>query len=266
MNKIRNRIIFFIVIVIGCGWIGKLIDLILVKQPKGQSLGALVWLVTPFITALLLALVHKSEFKTLGVKPNFKGNGKWYFISFITFPGIAILTIIVATITDSIDLTQFEIRGFATTLFAWFIYNFFRTILEEIAWRGFLQERLILLKVNDWIIYLIISLVWTLWHIPYYLFFYDGNGLEMIASSFVILFSWGILFTEIYRTTRTIWPCVLLHATSNAIQYTMLGNYVVIDERWAFILSPTSSIVACSILIILGLMIRNHRLNRDRVL
>ena len=152
-------------------------------------------------------------------------------------------------------------QGFLTTIFSWYIYNFFRTILEEIAWRGFLQERLISLKVNDWAIYFITTFVWVLWHIPYYLFFIEGNGIEMIVSSFIILFSWGILFTEIYRVTRTIWPCVLLHATANAIQYTMMENYLLIDKKWEFIFAPTSSIVACTILIILGFLIRKHRLS-----
>ena len=263
MKKLKNRISLFIAIVVGCGWLGKIIDLILVEQPKGQSLGSLIWLVVPCITAILLAVVHKSEYKTLGLKPNLKGNAKWYFISFIIFPGIAILTISIAMITNTIDFTQFEMQGFVTTILTWFIYNFFRTILEEIAWRGFLQERLILLKVNDWMVYFIISMVWALWHIPYYLFFYEGNGLELIISSFVLLFSWSILYAEIYRISRTIWPCVLLHATSNAIQYTMLGNYLIMDEKMKFILSPTISLVACTISIMLGLIIRKYRLSRD---
>ncbi len=262
MIKLDKRIILFIVIVVGCGWLGKIIDLILVEQPKGQTLGFLIWLIMPFIFSVLLAVVHKSKYKTLGLKPRLKENGKWYFVSFITFPGIAILTIGMGLITGSIDSSQFEIKGFVTTLFIWFISNFFRTILEEMAWRGFLQERLIYLKVNDWLVYIITGTVWSLWHIPYYLFYYEGNSVEMIVSSFIILYSWSILFSEVYRVTRTIWPCVLLHATANAVQYTMLENYLVINEKREFIFSPTSSIVACAIAIILGLLIRKYRLSR----
>ncbi len=263
MKDLNKRILVFIAVVVGCGWFGKIIDLLLVGQPQGQSLGSLIWLVVPCITAVLLAVVHKSEYKTLGLKPNFKGNAKWYAVSFLIFPGIAILTISIAMITNTIDFTQFELQGFVTTILTWFIYNFFRTILEEIAWRGFLQERLILLKVNDWMVYFIVSLVWTLWHIPYYLFFYEGNAFELVLSSFVLLFSWSILYAEIYRISRTIWPCVLLHATSNAIQYTMLEHYLVMDEKMKIILSPTISLVACSISIMVGLYIRKYRLSRN---
>lgn len=265
MKKLRKRIIIFIIIVLICGWFGKIIDLVLTKQPEGQSLGSLVWLLTPFISSLLLALIHKSDYKTLGLKLKLKGNGKWYLVSLTAFPLIAALLIGIGSITKSIDLTKFEVRGFVTVLFSWFLYSFFRTILEEMAWRGFLQERLIRFEVNDWLIYLITALVWALWHIPYYLFFYKGNGAEMIVSCFFILFSWSILYSEIYRMTRSIWPCVLLHTTSNAIQYTMLENYITIDEKRELIFSPTGSITACAITILLGLIIRNYRLNKRKI-
>ncbi|MFA9466451.1 MAG: CPBP family intramembrane glutamic endopeptidase [Velocimicrobium sp.] len=265
MTNWSKRIIVFIVIVLTCGWLGKIVDLILTGQPEGHSLGLLIWLIMPFIASILLALVKKSDNKELGLKPRLKGNCKWYFVSFVTFPSIAIVTIGLGLITRSIDSTRFEIREFIASIFTWFLYNFFRAIFEETAWRGFLQERLIYLKLNDWLIYFITVMVWATWHIPYYLFFYEGNSAEMIVSCFIILFSWGILFAEIYRVTRTIWPCVLLHATSNAIQYTMTENYLVFNEKRQFIFSPTGSILACALSIILGLMIRKYRLSRKNI-
>lgn len=260
----KLRVTLFIVIVLACGWFGKLIDLILVEQPKDQTLGSLIWLIAPIITSVLLALVHKSNYKGLGLKPRMKGNGKWYVVSIITFPGIALLTIGVGLITSSIDVTGFEIKGFVSSLFAWFLINFFRTILEETAFRGFLQERLMLLKIKDWMIYFITATVWSMWHIPYYLFFEDGNSAKLILSIFAILFSWSILYTEIYRVTRSIWPCVLLHATSNAIQYTMLENYLKVNKNVEFIISPTVSILACASAMILGLLIRRSRLCKEK--
>ncbi len=265
MKQLRTRILLFIMIAVGCGWLGKVIDMILVDQPEGQSLGSLIWLVSPFIAAVLLAVVHKSGYKALGLMPRLKGNGKWYLVSLITFPGILLLSIGIGIITRSIDTSRYELQGFLTTILTWFLINFFRTILEELAWRGFLQERLVQCKMKDWMIYFITAAVWSLWHIPYYLFFFEGNAIKLILSSFVILFSWSILFAEIYRITGTIWPCVLLHATSNAIQYTMLENYLVINPERDYILSPTGSIMACTIVIILGLMIRSYRIKSKNI-
>ncbi len=265
MKKLKIRLILFAVIVLGCGWLGKVVDTILPGQPKGQSLGLLLWLVAPMMVSVLLGMLSHSEYKTLGLKPRLKGNGRWYLISFIIFPGIMIFSIGMGIITRSIDLKHFAIQGFISSLFTWFIINFFRTILEETAWRGFLQERLIILKVNDWGIYFITALIWALWHIPYYLFYIEGNSAQMIVSCFAILFSWSILYAELYRITRTIWPCVLLHAASNAIQYTMADNYLATSGNWELIFSPTESIMACSIILTLGLLLRRYRIKKYTV-
>lgn len=262
MKQLRTKILLFIMIAVGCGWLGKVVDIILVDQPERQSLGSLIWLISPFIASMLLAVVPKNDYKTLGLKPRLKGNGKWYGVSMITFPGILLLSIGIGVITRSVDTSGFELQGFLTSILTWFMINFFRTILEELAWRGFLQERLILYKVKDWMIYFITAAVWSLWHIPYYLFFLEGNAIKLILSSFIILFSWSILFAELYRMTRSIWPCVLLHATSNAIQYTMLESYLVINPDREYILSPTGSILACTIVIVLGLLLRGYRIKR----
>lgn len=80
MKQLRNRILLFAMIAVGCGWLGKIVDLILIGQPEGQSLGALIWLISPFIASVLLAVIHKSGYKVLGLKLKLKGNGKWYFV------------------------------------------------------------------------------------------------------------------------------------------------------------------------------------------
>ena len=39
----------------------------------------------------------------------------------------------------------------------------------------YLTPKLIELKLNDWFIYIISGLVWSLWHAAYYLVFYQMN-------------------------------------------------------------------------------------------
>lgn len=52
-KKIKSSIILFAFVSISCGWLGVLVNSILTKQPKGYSLGMLLWLVIPLITAVL---------------------------------------------------------------------------------------------------------------------------------------------------------------------------------------------------------------------
>ena len=264
-KQLKRRIYFFIIIVVICGWIGKIIDMVLVNQPKGQSLGSLVFLITPLIAALLLSHIHNSKWKSLGFKPNIKGKVNWYLMSLLIFPLSFIVLFILGIMTGGVDCSSFQMSGFINSLLVWFIYNFFRCILEEGAWRGFLTERLLKLKVNDWLIYVITWLVWSTWHIPYYLFFYHAsNSWQMIGSLYFLLFSWTILFTEIYRLTKSIWPCVLMHAVSNAIQYTMLNQYLIINKKWSLWIDPTNGILACMLCILAGLFIRKYRINHEK--
>ncbi|KNZ42260.1 CPBP family intramembrane glutamic endopeptidase [Acetobacterium bakii] len=256
---LKRRIEIFILVVIGCGWFGKVVDNLLSNQPD-QSLGSLVWLISPFIVSLILA--WRSPVKNIGFRPNFSGNGKWYLLSLVLFPLFAAISIGLEMSLGIISVTSFKDSLILQTLAGWFVFNFFRSILEETAWRGFLQERLIKINAKGWTIYSITAIVWWLWHIPYYLFFYDGVAMDMIVSSFFVLASFNVLFMELYAITRTIWPCVLLHATTNAIQYTVVENPWLIDQYWGFWFSPSLSVMICLFCVIIGIAIRKVRIEK----
>ncbi len=261
-RQLRKRIYIFTFIIIFCGWFGKFIDTILVNQPKGQSLGSLIWLVTPFIAALLFAKLKKSKWRTVGLKPYLKGNVRWYALSLLLYPICMVLLLGIGSVFKLVDFSHFVLKEFTLSFGVWFLSNFFRTILEETAWRGFLVERLIKLHTNDFLIYIITALIWSTWHVPYYLFFYpNGNAGYLIISGYIIMFCWSILFTEIYRITRCIWPCVLLHATANAVQYTIMEDHFRINASWNILISPANGIIACAICVVIGFLIRNYRIN-----
>lgn len=258
--QLKKRLVIFVIFALACGWFVKIADVLLVNQPEGQSLGSLLWLITPFAAAVFLARVNKSAWKRLGILPGIKGNVKWYLISFLVFPVTSLIMTGIGIGIGAIDTSKFILSKFSLAIATFFIYNFFRVILEETAWRGFLQERLMKLSVNDWVVYIITALVWSTWHIPYYMYFYQGDAAgKMIFTCFILIFSWSILFSEIYSVTRSIWPCVLLHAATNAIQFAMLEDYLVLDKGAAVFISPTLSIAACILYIGTGLLIRKWR-------
>ena len=67
MNKklLRNTVVF-IVLVILSGWIGVLVDSVHSEQPKGDSLGMGIWLVSPMLTAIAITIFSKGSWKDLG--------------------------------------------------------------------------------------------------------------------------------------------------------------------------------------------------------
>ncbi len=77
-RKILRGIVVFVCIAVISGWLGVLLNWILVAPSEGESLGLTLWLVLPMLAALVIILVSKVGWKELGFMPNFKGNGKWY--------------------------------------------------------------------------------------------------------------------------------------------------------------------------------------------
>jgi len=260
--QIKTRIWIFVVGVLICGWFGRLVNAVLPEQQGEKSCGSLIWLVTPFILSVILALANKSSYKRLAWDVNFKGNGAWYLVSIFFFPVCTLIPLAIGISAGVIDTTNFEMKDVAVTFGIWFLYNFFRNILEETAWRGFLTERLLALGLSDLKIYVITALVWSTWHIPYYLYFYgEGDAITLILSNYIVLLCWTPLFTEIYRITKSIWPCIILHAMANAVQYTMLEDHFMINSMDEFIFSPANGCIACVLAILGGVIIKRIREN-----
>ena len=87
--------------------------------------------------------------------------------------------------------------------------------LEEVGWRGFLQERL-MKSTNLMLLSLIIGIIWGFWHIP--LFFieevshYNFEFLPFLLGA--IMFS--TYLTWLYAVTKSILLTVIFHASINA--------------------------------------------------
>lgn len=88
----RNTLIF-IVVVLAAGWIGRLIDLAADADP-GQGPGLLLWILAPVATGLILRAAAGDGWKDFGIKPNLKGNGRWYALALFFYPIVIGVTIL----------------------------------------------------------------------------------------------------------------------------------------------------------------------------
>lgn len=262
-EKIKKSVIVFSIISALSGWMGILVNSILTKQPKGESLGMLIWLVLPLLTAVFIVIFRNSGLKTLGLKPNFNGNLKWYFVSFFLFPTVAIVVLVIGSAANCVDLSKFHFQGFAISFLGMLAFNFIKNIFEELAWRGFLTERLIDLRCGDLMIYIIAVIVWSLWHVPYYLFLLSvspsgGSRVQLLFSGILVLLCWIVMFTELYRITRSIWPCVILHAVNNSL--IVIYNYISVKGSTTVFLDYNTGIISLVICILIGIFMRNYRI------
>lgn len=265
-KNIKKSIVLFSLITISCGWLGVLVNNILTKQPKGYSLGMLLWLILPLITAVLIRIFMKNDSMSLGLRPNFKENLKWYLVSFLIFPAITFFVLIIGFVGNWVDFSKLHFADFIMAFLGMFVANFIKNIFEELAWRGFLTERLINLNYNDGKIYGIVAVVWSLWHVPYYLFFLsstsiDGSRIAALFGIIVTIIGWIIMFTELYRLTRSIWPCIILHAVINSI--VVIYNYVSIKGGKDIFINNETGIISLIICILIGILMRNYRIKKS---
>lgn len=271
MNKKKTiiGIIIFTVIVIISGWLGILVDSILVEQPEGDSLGMGLWLVLPLLTTIMIILFLKDSRKDIGFKPNFKGNIKWYLASVLIFPFVTGIILIIGATTKWIDLSALNLKRFFLVFCATLLVNFIKNIFEETVWRGYLTSQLVKLKLNDWKIYLIVGGVWGMWHIPYYLVFLPVADMYTILPvsraifalvAIITMLCWSVMFVELYRVTNSVWPCVILHMVEDSlINPLVISGYISIAAGKEILVSPITGIITSILYLAVGFGIRAYR-------
>lgn len=95
--------------------------------------------------------------------------------------------------------------------------------LEEIGWRGFLQPAL-QKQFPDFFSTLIVSAIWTCWHIP--LFFIVGSSQYHTDFLYFAVMAIGVSFllATIYNATQSIFLCIVLHALINSFWAVYIPN------------------------------------------
>ena len=118
-----------------------------------------------------------------------------------------------------------------TSLVSSCIYLLITAIVEEIAWRGFLLERLSFQKRISSVIF--VGVVWAVWHMPMWIII-NSLGIEQI----VCLCIWTLLVSVVlgmtYYRCRNILLIAILHATFNIcylapMQYNIVVLAIVIS-------------------------------------
>ncbi|EEL50315.1 MULTISPECIES: CPBP family glutamic-type intramembrane protease [Bacillus cereus group] len=272
-NNPNLHLSIFVILVLASGWLGVLLDSLLTEQPEGNSLGMGLWLILPFLTSLLLRTIGR-DWKDIGIKLNLKGNVKWYVVSLSIYPLVTIITVSLALLLGVSNLAHFEISSLFPLIFVSIISNFIKNIFEEFTWRGYLTPKLIERKVNDWLIYLISGLIWALWHAAYYLvflpnqYFESVSRLDMLLSGCIFMVSWTVMYVEIYRITKSVWPCVLMHAVEDAVPTVLvtITGIITFTKSGDFWLNPISGVIATILFLGIGLLLRSIRITKEREL
>jgi membrane protease YdiL (CAAX protease family) len=251
------------------------VDFFIPERPEGDSLGMLLWLVLPMLAVVLIILFQKISWTELGFIPNFKGNGKWYVASFLIFPIVTGIVLLVGVAAKWIDASALNPRSFILVFAGSLLVNFIKNIFEETVWRGYLTSQLIKVKLADWKIYLIMGLVWGVWHVPYYLVFLPAADIQLVlpvsrgvfaAVAVVTMVAWSVMFVELYRVTKSIWPAVILHMVEDSlVNPLVIAGYISIVPGKELLVSPITGVFTSVLYLAIGLGIRAYRTRPPRL-
>jgi membrane protease YdiL (CAAX protease family) len=155
------------------------------------------------------------------------------------------------------------------------LVTFINDIFEENLWRGFLTSQLDKLQLGDLKLYLIVGVVWGLWHLPYYLVFLPEatmravlpvNRATFAAVSVVTMMCWAVMFIELFRVTKSLWPCILLHAVEDAlVNPLILSGFITIAAGKEILVSPIVGVIPSLLYVAVGLGIRTYRIRANRL-
>lgn len=272
VRKNKYKLILFIVVTLTSGWVGVLLDSILTEQPEGNSLGMGLWLILPFLTGIILRAVHH-DWKDIGVKLRLRGNIKWYLSAIAIYPLVTAIMLGTAKIFNCLEISEIPLRSFLLLVVASVAGGLIKNIFEEFAWRSYLTTKLIELKMNDWLIYGISGLVWSLWHAAYYLvflpdiYFESTSRVDTLLMGCVLMTCWAVMYAEIYRITKSVWPCVLMHTVEDAVPnvLVMTGGFVSLTKAGVILLNPITGIFSTVLFLGIGLLLRAFRIRQEKM-
>ena len=271
-RTLRNVILFSFVAVV-CGWVGVGVDKLLGQSSNLESLGALIFISSPILCMVLLRLFGGDGWKDLPLKPNFRRNARWYLFAIVVYPVVIGITLFVGKLFGWVDVSKFSIAAYFPVFIAAFLPQCLKNIFEESVWRGYLTVKVEQLTQNEWLVYLVVALVWQVWHLPYYLillddaylasFFPFGNVL-FVVTSFVVIGVWTIMYTEIFFLSRSLLLVVLMHAMEDALNPLISDGFAVVSPDKALLVSPSFGLIPLLLYLVIGLCLRRIRKSSAR--
>ena len=82
----------------------------------------------------------------------------------------------------------------------------------------------------------------------------------MYVVAFTTFLSWTVMFTELFRVTKSVWPGVILHTVEDSlINLLVISGYISIAAGKEILVSPINGIIASILYLAVGLGIRAKR-------
>ena len=265
-----TRLVVFSVVALGSGWIGLLVNKALGIPHSMNSLGSLIWIMTPLLAGAVMALSDPSLRRSY-VASWLPGRLRAYGVALAAFPLSFAVAIAVGWAAGW--LTPAGLGAFGGVVAANVVGTVLKNVAEEGAWRGYLTPGLLRRRLPDPAVWLVVGVVWGAWHLPYYLWFLDESLIRSVYDVPPIIFAliavpvticWVPLFTELRILSGSIWPGLIAHSIANLSQIPLSMGGLPITPGRDLLVSPLVGVIPNAIVAAAGLGLWARRTGRLR--
>lgn len=264
----------FAAVSVASGWVGAGVNRLLGQENSMESPGTLVWLAAPAVTGLVLRRARRRAFfprRDADGRGPARGTDKAlaWGVALTAYPVVTGGTLLAARALGLADTSDANLSGVGATMAAALVPAVVKNVLEETAWRGYLTEELLQDGVGRRSLILITGLVWGAWHAPYYLLFLPDEQMRQVLDvdrpvfalvAGGVMLGWTVLFTEVYALTRSIWPCVTMHAVEDSVvNPPVIDSGIRYSPTGQWLLSPVVGIITTAAYAGAGLILRRLR-------
>ena len=263
-----SRLVVFSVVTLGSGWIGLLVDNALGIPHSMEALGTLIWSMTPLLAGAVMALSDPALRRSYATSW-LPGRLRTYGVALAVFPLSFAIAIAIGWAAGW--LSPAGLGAFGGFVAAGVLGTVLKNVAEEGAWRGYLAPALIGRQLSAPWVWLVSGMIWSLWHIPYYVWFidealirpvYDVPPTVYALMTVPIMICWAPLFTELRILSGSLWPGLVAHSIANLTQIPLSMGGLPIAAGRNLLVSPLVGIVPNAFILAVGLGLWARRTGR----
>ncbi|MFC1960846.1 type II CAAX prenyl endopeptidase Rce1 family protein [Chloroflexota bacterium] len=273
-KRTKRNLIIFIVLVLGLAALAGVIEQFTVPpgaEPGTSGLGQLLWIISPLGVMLLLRIFGGDGWDDFGLRPNFKGNGFWWFVSVLIFPAVITISVLIGALLGVLELDVNMFSAFVTALLTGLISVMIKNVFEEFAWRGYLAPKVYSLNMNIWLSHVIIGVVWGAWHLPFVFVFWSYLTPNMLWYFVPLLLvgtiSQSVVYGEIRLATASVLPSWVMHTIGNAIgNALLLSSFIQLSPGRELLASlGAESVISIILMFAVGYWLHQRRKNIEQL-
>jgi membrane protease YdiL (CAAX protease family) len=273
-KRTKRNLIIFTVLVLGLAALAGVVEPLTVPpgaEPGTPGLGQLLWLVAPLGVMLLLRIFGGDGWDDFGLRPNFKGNGFWWLVSFLVFPAVITISVLIGALSGGLKLDVNMSSAFVAALLTGLIAAMIKNVFEEFAWRGYLAPKVYSLNMNIWLSHAIVGMVWGAWHLPFVFVFWPYLTPNMLWYFVPLLllgtFSQSVVYGEIRLATASVLPAWVMHTIGNAIgNALLLSTFIQLSPGRELWVSPgAESAISIVLMFAVGYWLHQRRKNIEQL-